>query len=47
VARALIGRAIGDEVELDLDGARRRYRVVSIERKLPPHAGETEPAHAP
>jgi transcription elongation factor GreA len=44
VARALIGRVIGDEVELDLDGARRRYRVVSVERKLPPHAGETEPA---
>jgi transcription elongation factor GreA len=46
VARALIGHAIGEEVELELDGAPRRYRVVSVERKLPPHAGETEPAAA-
>ena len=46
VARALIGHAIGDEVELELDGAQRRYRVVSVERKLPPHAGEAEPVHS-
>jgi transcription elongation factor GreA len=36
VGRALIGKAIGDEVELDMDGKLRRYRVVSVERKLPP-----------
>jgi transcription elongation factor GreA len=46
VARALMGHAIGDEVEIDRDGGARRYRVVSVERKLPPHAGEAEPAHA-
>ncbi len=44
VARALMGRTIGDEVELDLDGARCRYRVVSVERKLPPHDAGAEAA---
>jgi hypothetical protein len=29
-------------VELDLDGVHRRYRVVSVERKLPPHDAGTE-----
>ena len=43
VGRALIGKAIGDELELDLDGRRRSYRVVSIERKLPPVP--QDPAH--
>jgi transcription elongation factor GreA len=37
VGRALLGRAIGDEVELGEGSERRRYRVVSVERKLPPH----------
>jgi transcription elongation GreA/GreB family factor len=46
VARSLMGKAIGDEVELEIDGARRRYRVVSVERKLPPHDAGTE-ASAP
>jgi transcription elongation factor GreA len=47
VARALMGRAIGDEVELEVDGATRRYRVVSVERRLPPHeAGAETPASA-
>ncbi|HYM80213.1 MAG TPA: GreA/GreB family elongation factor [Candidatus Limnocylindria bacterium] len=36
VGRALMGKSIGDTVELDHEGAPRRYRVVSIERKLPP-----------
>jgi transcription elongation factor GreA len=42
VARVLMGKAIGDEVEIDIDGARRRYRVVSVERKLPPHDAGAE-----
>jgi transcription elongation factor GreA len=45
VARALIGHAIGDEVEIDHEGGARRYRIVSVERKLPPLAGEPSPAH--
>jgi transcription elongation factor GreA len=36
VGRALMGRAIGDDVELGEGEARRRHRIVSIERKLPP-----------
>jgi transcription elongation factor GreA len=43
VGRALIGKTIGDEIDLDLEGRRRRYRVVSIERKLPPLT--PDPAH--
>ena len=35
VGRALIGKGIGDEVELGEDDDRRVYRIVSIERKLP------------
>jgi transcription elongation GreA/GreB family factor len=31
-----MGRSIGDEVELGEGEQRRRYRVVSVERKLPP-----------
>ncbi|MGH7731214.1 MAG: GreA/GreB family elongation factor, partial [Candidatus Eiseniibacteriota bacterium] len=44
VARALMGKAIGDEVELVVEDTRQRYRVVSIERKLPPHEAGTETA---
>jgi transcription elongation factor GreA len=44
VARALMGHAIGDEVEIDVDGTRQRYRVVSIERRLPPHESGAETA---
>lgn len=40
VGRALMGRAIGDEVELGESGKRRRYRVVSIERRLPAAGSE-------
>uniref|UniRef100_A0A832ML25 Transcription elongation factor GreA n=1 Tax=Eiseniibacteriota bacterium TaxID=2212470 RepID=A0A832ML25_UNCEI len=39
VGRALMGRGIGDEVELGEGERRRRYRVVTIDRKLPPHSG--------
>ena len=49
VGRALMGKGIGEEVELDLEGEHRRYRVVSVERKLPPHAQTpvTAPAKTP
>jgi transcription elongation GreA/GreB family factor len=30
-----VGRAIGDEVELSEGAERRRWRIVSVERKLP------------
>ena len=36
VGRALMGRGIGDEVELGDGGERRSWRVVSVERRLPP-----------
>ncbi len=35
VGRALTGRSIGDEVELGEGAERRRWRVVSVERRLP------------
>jgi transcription elongation factor GreA len=35
VGRALMGRTIGDEVELGEGSERRRWHVVSVERKLP------------
>jgi transcription elongation factor GreA len=45
VGRVLMGHAIGDEVELGEGAERRRWRVVSIERRLPPveeTSGSTE-----
>jgi transcription elongation GreA/GreB family factor len=41
VGRALIGCSIGDEVELGESEAKRRYRIVSVERKLPDADGAT------
>ncbi|HEY6866145.1 MAG TPA: GreA/GreB family elongation factor, partial [Candidatus Eisenbacteria bacterium] len=41
VGRALMGRAIGDEVSLGDGDLRRTYRIVSIERRLPPKESET------
>ncbi len=41
VGRALMGRAIGDDVVLGEGAQSRRYRIVSIERKLPPKESET------
>jgi transcription elongation factor GreA len=35
VGRALVGHVIGDEVELGEGALRKRYRVVSVERRLP------------
>jgi len=35
VGRALMGRTIGDEVEIGEGAERRRYHVVSVERRLP------------
>jgi len=39
-----MGRAIGDDVELGEGPQRRRYRIVSIERRLPASAA---PAGSP
>jgi transcription elongation factor GreA len=39
VGRALMGRSIGDELELGEGAERRRWRIVSVERRLP--LGET------
>ena len=36
LGRALFGRSIGEEVELGEGDQRRRYRIVSVVRKLPP-----------
>jgi transcription elongation factor GreA len=43
VGRALMGHAIGDEVELqfEVEDGPRRYRIVSVEKKLPPEEAET------
>jgi len=41
VGRALMGHGIGDEVDLPAEERSVRYRVVSVERKLPPHEAET------
>jgi len=40
VGRALMGKGIGEEVELPTEDLTVRYRVVSVERKLPPHEAE-------
>jgi len=44
VGRALVGRSIGDDVEIGEGAQRKRYRVVSVERRLPPLDAEPEPA---
>jgi transcription elongation GreA/GreB family factor len=36
VGQVLMGRSIGDELELGEGAQRRRWRVVSVERRLPP-----------
>jgi transcription elongation factor GreA len=41
VGRALVGRSIGDQVELGEAESRRQYRVVSVERRLPPAESAT------
>ena len=46
VGRALVGRSIGDEVELGEGERRRRYRVVSVERRLPPAENAANEASA-
>ncbi|MFI5371889.1 MAG: GreA/GreB family elongation factor [Candidatus Eisenbacteria bacterium] len=43
VGRALMGKGIGDEVDLPAEEQVVRYRVVSVERKLPPHEAGTAP----
>ena len=42
VGRALVGRRIGDMIELGEPGQKRRWRVVSIERRLPETGARTE-----
>ncbi|MEO5619173.1 MAG: GreA/GreB family elongation factor [Candidatus Eisenbacteria bacterium] len=42
VGRALMGRGVGDETEFGEGEQRRRYRVVSIERRLPPAEEDAE-----
>jgi transcription elongation factor GreA len=44
VGRALMGRSIGDEIELGDTEQRRRFRIVSIERKLPPAESTAAPS---
>jgi transcription elongation GreA/GreB family factor len=40
VGRSLMGRGIGDEVEIGEGELRRRYRIVTVERRLPPAEDE-------
>ena len=40
VGRSLLGRSIGEEVDLGDGPLRKSYRVVSVERRLPPHGAE-------
>ena len=40
VGRSLLGHSIGDEIDLGEGASRKRYRVVSVERRLPPHGAE-------
>jgi len=42
VGRALMGKGIGDETEFGEGEQRRKYRVVSIERRLPPAEEDAE-----
>ncbi len=42
VGRALMGKGIGDETEFGEGERRRRYRVVSVERRLPPAEEDAE-----
>ncbi len=41
IGRMLVGRGIGDEIEISDGRDTRRYRVVSVEPKLPPHEQTT------
>jgi transcription elongation factor GreA len=41
IGRALVGHSIGDSVELGEGDARKAFRVVSVERRLPQHEGKT------
>ncbi len=44
VGRALLGHRIGDDVEFGEGAARKHYRVVSVDRKLPTYDSQAEPA---
>jgi transcription elongation GreA/GreB family factor len=49
LAKALFGKKVGDEAELDMNGAKKRYRIESIQAYQPAPAPETlvETAHPP
>jgi len=42
VGRALMGKSIGDETEFGEGEQRRKYRIVSVERRLPPAEEDAE-----
>ncbi|HEV2104383.1 MAG TPA: GreA/GreB family elongation factor [Candidatus Eisenbacteria bacterium] len=44
IGRALVGHGVGEELELGEGDARRRWRVLSVERKLPPANERTSSA---
>jgi transcription elongation factor GreA len=44
VGRALMGKTIGEEIEIGEPGRASRYRIVSIERRLPEHSSTAEDA---
>ena len=44
IGKQLVGRNVGDELELGEGAARRRYRVESIARRLPPADAATPSA---
>jgi transcription elongation factor GreA len=44
IGKSLVGRTVGDEVEIGEGAARRRYRVERIARRLPPADAATPSA---
>jgi transcription elongation GreA/GreB family factor len=46
VGQALLNRKVGEEVELDLNGHKSRFRIDSIEAYTPPPKAESEPSAA-
>ncbi|HEV2106148.1 MAG TPA: GreA/GreB family elongation factor, partial [Candidatus Eisenbacteria bacterium] len=44
IGRALVGHGVGEELELGEGDTRRRWRVLSVERKLPPANERTSSA---
>jgi len=44
LAQALLNKKVGDEVEFDMDGQKKRYRIQSIEAAAPPQASAGDAA---